>query len=113
MKLRLFMSRLTLRDERAASRVAVLAAVALTFAVVCAVLAQAPMDKVLVVNSDGAVEKYNAAQQSFRESLGTPVKEINLAGLSDAAAERAIRAEAPTAIYSIGARASIAARRSG
>ena len=69
MKLRLFMSRLTLRDERAASRVAVLAAVALTFAVVCAVLAQAPMDKVLVVNSDGAVEKYNAAQRSFRESL--------------------------------------------
>ena len=94
-----------------AGRLPLLLALAVLAAPIVAVLAQTPATKVLVVNSDGAIEKYNAAQQSFRESFGGPVTEINLAGLTDRAAERAIRAEAPTAIYSIGAKASIAASK--
>jgi putative ABC transport system substrate-binding protein len=76
-----------------------------------AVNAQTPATKVLVVNSDSGVEKYNTALQSFRESFGGTVTELNLAGLNDSAAERAIRTEAPTAIYAIGAKASVAAGR--
>ena len=107
---------MTLRPTRntspsPAGRLPLLLAFAVLAAPIVAVLAQTPATKVLVVNSDGAVEKYNTAQQSFRESFGGPVTEINLAGLTDRAAERAIRAEAPTAIYSIGAKASIAASK--
>ena len=108
---------MTLRPTRntspsPAGRLPLLLVFAVLAAPIVAVLAQTPATKVLVVNSDGAVEKYNTAQQSFRESFGGPVTEINLAGLTDRAAERAIRAEAPTAIYSIGAKASIAASKS-
>ena len=94
-----------------AGRLPLLPALAVLAAPIVAVLAQTPATKVLVVNSDGAVEKYNTAQQSFRASFDGPVTEVNLAGLTDRAAERAIRAEAPTAIYSIGAKASIAASK--
>ena len=94
-----------------AGRLPLLLALAVLAAPIVAVPAQTPATKVLVVNSDGAVEKYNTAQQSFRSSFAGPVTEINLAGLTDRAAERAIRAEAPTAIYSIGAKASIAASK--
>ncbi len=98
-------------DERAASRVNALVLVAFTLSLAWAVLAQAPTGKVLVVNSDAAVEKYSTAQLAFRDALGQPVKELDLAGLTDAAAERAIRAEAPAAVYSIGAKAFLAASK--
>lgn len=111
MKLRLSLNRPAPRDERAASRVTVLALLAVSFALAWAVVAQAPTGKVLVVNSDAAVEKYATAQFAFRDALGTPVKELNLAGLTDAAAERAIRAETPTAVYSIGTKAFLAASK--
>lgn len=99
------------RDERAAGRIATLAGITLPCLVVLTLLAQAPTGKVLIVNSDGTVEKYNTAQAAFRESLGAPVKELDLAGMSAAAAERAIRAEAPTAVYTIGSSAFLAASK--
>jgi putative tryptophan/tyrosine transport system substrate-binding protein len=99
------------RRERAWSRHGLLAMIALAAGTVLAAVSQAPATKVLVVNSDGGVEKYATAQQAFRESFVGPVTALNLAGLSDRAAERAIRAEAPTAIYSIGTKASVAASR--
>ncbi len=111
MNLRPLLHRLLTRDERAASRLAVLAALALCCVGAWVVLAQVPKEKILVVNSDGVVEKYATAQSAFRDTIGQPVKELNLAGLTDAAAERAIRAEAPTAVYSIGAKAFLAASR--
>ncbi len=76
---------------------------------VSASAAQPSAAKVLVINSDASVEKYNVAQQSFIETIGMPVKELNLAGLSDSAAERAVRAEVPTALYCIGSRAFLTA----
>ena len=86
-------------------------ALALMLAASWALFAQAQAERVVVVNSDGAVEKYKAAQEAFRETLGKPVKAIDIAKMSDAAAERAIRAEAPTAVYCIGARAFLASSR--
>lgn len=111
MNLRPFMQRLAWRDARATSRVAVLVALVFCFLGAWIVFGQAPRSKILVVNSDGGIEKYAAAQVAFRETIAQPVKELNLAGLGDAAAERAIRAEAPTAVYSIGAKAFMAASR--
>lgn len=77
----------------------------------CRLWAEVSAPKVLIVNSDGSVEKYNIALRSFRESFDGPVKEIDLSGISDEAARRMIRAEAPTAVYSIGTKASVAASR--
>jgi putative ABC transport system substrate-binding protein len=74
--------------------------------------ADSPPAKILVVNSDGRVEKYNTAQKSFRDSFEHPVKELDLSGLSEQAAERAIRSESPTAVYTIGVKAAAAAGRS-
>ena len=99
------------RDEHAATRPAVLAALASACLCALAAFAQAPTGKVLIVNSDAAVGKYTVAQQAFRESLGLPVTELNLAGLTDSAAERAIRAESPTAVYAIGTKGFLAASR--
>ena len=76
-----------------------------------ATAAESPTAKILVVNSDGAVEKYKTAQKSFRDSFEHPVKELDLSGLSEQAAERAIRSESPTAVYSIGTKAALAAGR--
>ena len=74
-------------------------------------LAESPSQKILVVNSDRSVEKYNVALRSFRESFEGPVKEIDVSEISEEAARRMIRAETPSAIYSIGTKASVAASK--
>jgi putative tryptophan/tyrosine transport system substrate-binding protein len=66
---------------------------------------QAPTNRVVVVNSDAAIGKYTAAQKAFEGSLDVPVTTINLAGMSDRAAQRAVRAASPSAVYAIGSRA--------
>jgi len=100
-----------LREDPRGVGIVLFAVLALSVGAIFGAFAETPTNKVLVVNSDGAVEKYNTALESFRESFDGPVKEINLAGLSERAAERVIRAEAPTAIYSIGTKASVAASK--
>lgn len=91
--------------------VALIAVLLWSFLMSVEVVADQTTSKVLVVNSDGAVEKYQVAQQAFVESLGGPVKVLDLSRLSDREAQRAIRAEAASAVYGIGARASVAASR--
>jgi putative ABC transport system substrate-binding protein len=70
--------------------------------------AETPTGKVVVVNSDAGIEKYKLAQQAFRESFPGEVSVVDIAHLTERQALRAIRAEAPTALYGIGAKASVA-----
>lgn len=93
------------RDELAASRPAVLAALTLSFVAALAVFAAVPTGNIVIVNSDSSVAKYTAAQDAFRESLGQPVTVLDIATLTPADAERAIRAASPASVYSIGAKA--------
>lgn len=72
------------------------------------VVAESPVGKVVVVNSDAGIEKYKLAQQAFRESFSGEVSVIDIARLGEREALQAIRAEAPTALYGIGAKASVA-----
>ncbi len=88
-----------------------LALLTMGLALAVAGLGQTPTARVLVVNSDSAVEKYFRPQEAFREAFGSPVQELNLAGLSEVAGERAIRAAAPSAVYCIGAKAFVTASR--
>ncbi len=72
-----------------------------------------PRPRILILNSDGGVEKYRLAQNEFKQSLSYPVMALDMAAeKSQRARLRRIRAHDPQLIYCIGAKAySFATRR--
>ncbi len=69
-----------------------------------AVAADAPA-RVLVLNSDAAITRYNEALAAFKETLGSPVTEFNLATSNESMLRRTLTAERPTIIYCLGGKA--------
>ncbi len=65
-----------------------------------------PGPRVLVLNSDGGVEKYRLAQEAFTQSLSGPVQALDMAdGKRKRIRIREIRSHDPRLIYCIGAKA--------
>ena len=69
--------------------------------------------KILLINSDSAVEKYAVAQAEFKNSLSYPIKEINLGARKwkPQEIENLLYDEYPDLVYCIGTNAYLAANR--
>ena len=76
-------------------------------------VAAEPPARVLVINSDASVLRYTEALQAFKETLGLPITEFDLAKSSESLLRRALTAENPTVIYCIGGSAYQAALKLG
>jgi putative tryptophan/tyrosine transport system substrate-binding protein len=66
--------------------------------------AQTPHRRVLILNSDRSVEKYEVAQAAFESTIDAQTIDVDLAArrLSETQLRRMLQAEMPTAIYCIG-----------
>jgi putative ABC transport system substrate-binding protein len=69
--------------------------------------------KIMVLNSNAAVEKYKIAQEEFTQSIGVPVKKINLGDeeLKLGEIEDFLYDEYPDLVYCIGTRAYLLANK--
>lgn len=75
--------------------------------------AQSQAAKVLILNSDQTVDRYATVQAAFKETLGKPTIDIDLAArkLSESQLERLLRDEGAESIYCIGSKAYLLANR--
>lgn len=85
----------------------------LTLFLAAALGAHAQQERVWILNSDRAVERYRIAHESFKEAWGESVVEIDLGRLRLDAYEVARRSAAtpPSAVYCIGSKAYILATK--